>query len=190
LEELFGLLEEEEEQETQMPEIRERKTAIPVGETGAPAGSDFLPEENGTVSVWRKEAARREEYPDPDARQTNGNGRMGDLAQRILETVERAAGHAGEPGLQERNAGFPSRKAHAEELWYEDMGLRFSGVERLYREIGANRLQGLERERRNVVVSLGEAEQKTDGDAPMDIRTLDRVFQRDARRYDGGLSPL
>lgn len=173
-----------------MPEIRERETAIPVGGAGAPAGSVFFPEENGRVPAWRKEAARREEYSEPDAQQTGGNGRSGDLAERILESVKGADGRAGGAELRARGAGIPDREIRTGELWVESVGLRVSGVERLYREIGANRLQSLERERRNVVVRLGEAEQKTDGDAPMDIRTLDRVFQRDARRYDGGLNPL
>lgn len=187
---MFGLLEEEEAQETQLPGIRKRETVVSVDGSEASAEYDFSPEEDGTVSARQEETPRREEDPVPDTRLTDGNGRLGDLAELLLETVKGAAGRDGESELREQRAGISSRNTRTGELWYERVGLRVSGVERLYREIGANRLQGLERKQRNVVVRLGEAEQKTDGDALMDIRALDRVFQRDARRYDGGLSPL
>lgn len=76
------------------------------------------------------------------------------------------------------------------ELWIRTAGMDVPGAQLLYRAIRTDRLRGAEQERRNTMARLREVEDRAAGNAVVDIRALDQVFQRDARRYDGGLKLL
>ena len=76
------------------------------------------------------------------------------------------------------------------ERWYERIKERQTGTERLYLGINTPRLRRDERGAHSVVVKLSESGVGNGTADGMDVRSLDRVFQRDARRYDGGLSLL
>jgi hypothetical protein len=94
--------------------------------------------------------------------------------------------HHGPEGMEEVQSNWLA----GAQPWHEPLRERLSGADRLYVGINTPRLRGSEQGGRNVVVHLNEPEQRVGGMETMDIRTLDRVFQRDARRYDGGLNLL
>ena len=87
-------------------------------------------------------------------------------------------------------AGEDLASSGAAERWYERMERSQTGAKQLYLGINTPRLRGSEQGAHSVVVKLTEPEVRRDGADGLDARALDRVFQRDARRYDGGLNLL
>lgn len=181
MEELFDLLEDGEELEQERTELRvSRPEQVAQREnTEVPAESRQRGEE-----LLKKEN-REEVFDEESADRGAASPGTGDLAERILTAAEESA-----LASQRRESVFDWRSGGTPERWYEDMRRSITGTEQLYLGINASRLRGSEPGARNVVIQMGEsgaASGRADG---TDIRALDRVFQRDARRYDGGLSPL
>ena len=213
MEELFDLVEDGEEQKDEVIEIPRRGKLPSVGVFRENEEAEALHRSGGKASAASAGKGDEESLFTQNAKASPKREQPGDVAQMILERVEEYAAQErslammlgmDEPAWAGRNGEVTDGeekmmllreweaalyKGVAQERWHETVNTGMSGAEQLYFGINVSRLRGSERGIRNVVVHLNEPERAL-GTGAMDARTLDRMFQRDARRYDGGLSPL
>lgn len=103
------------------------------------------------------------------------------LLKRTFPTVRDGSGGALELGE------LPGRR---EKLRTERREERAASAAELYEQVNGGRLRTTRRGPETVTVYAAEPETGAAAAAARDARTLDRVFRRDARRYDGGLGLL
>lgn len=214
MEELFDLLEDGEKREEDNLKLREQ-VAVPV----PGKGEQGVEPVDRAKDLLSEEALREEKDPEglPEKRAAeNGFDREapGDIAERLLADAEGyvTEDHGQKLSLEWKDVIWLSRDAWdgdseelrdrmklageglvgggAAERWYERMERSQTGAEQLYLGINTPRLRGSEHGAHSVVVKLTESEVRRNGADGLDARALDRVFQRDARRYDGGLNLL
>lgn len=168
--ELEALLEEEEEEEPAFPLLRgawavRKKTAQAGGEEGSSDGETAEPE---------AQAARRGEGPDDGAAAARG-------VAPVWEETGFGSFRRGLAPFQKKR-GVPdapdrvvAEKKPPEAALYESM-------------TRTRQAAGYRRERGAVWLPLEKAAPLAGGVQGVDATALDRVFQRDARRYDGGFT--
>ena len=159
---------EEEERGEEVPDLTgPRVVGIPGGD-GEEEVSAGLEREALAVFRARNEAAER--------------SAVGDLAERLLEQESGLWKHESGDG----GSGDLKKRLSTERMAPEGSAREKTAAERLYGRVNAVWLRQADGESRSVVVTVQE-----DGPASaLNVRDVDRAFQRDARRYDGGLHLL
>lgn len=189
----MNLLDEQEEEQEEL--------LLPLGERRPTSSKGFqlqqkeeewtasLPEEMGLgKAAWSTKRAVYENLEWSRVRETgqkesHGQSRLGDIASRLVETAVWVAGREGE--TFPIGTGVASSVIGKENFVEMENGAQT--LPTLYQSLRQGRLRTLEDESRRMTVEL--AEYQTSGTG-VDVKTLDRIFQRDARRYDGGLTLL
>ncbi len=185
----MNLLQEQEEQEALLLSLGESRLtgrkAFQQKEKGQIA---FSLEEVGFGKVdWNIKGAFRKDLEwgrvqGIGQKQSYDQNGLRDIAGRLVETAVWAAGR--EESSSE-GIGIAGGVRGQAAIVTVEKGAQILPV--LYQKLRQGRLRTLEDESHRVTVEL--TEQQTSG-LGMDVKDLDRVFQRDARRYDGGLTLL